>query len=158
MKLTMRLVVACLLMCFVPALFGVQNDNKSINRSKEDKNRLPDVVVKGSLEQINSVLVREMSNNKFTLDKESPHELVFHKEMTGVGGFLLGNTGNRAKEQVTFLITTVDNVTTVQAKANALIPNRSGGWDVKDANSKGTKKNLQNILDTMKKEIEETKP
>jgi hypothetical protein len=122
----------------------------SSGKNKEEENKYPEITINAGADRIRTILIRELTREGYSLEKENEYQLVFGKEMGGLSGLLVGRDGQNPRKFITYVLTKEDNGTLVSARASIMYPNKNGQGNSRNVDSKKVKKELQKGLEELK--------
>lgn len=130
----------------------------AIGQEKYNGSGPPEVSINADSDTVRSLLIKHMLKDKFNLEKEEPHQLVFKKEIGGVSGrmtgILLGNDNRKGHMIVSYVITGNGNNCSVMPRMEHVFPNKENQGTPYPIDDKKTKKSLYKYVEKIKEEAE----
>lgn len=125
---------------------------------KENNDRLkqqPEIKVNADAEQVSAVIIKKMIADKYDLEKEDKHQLVFRKKInSGAAGFMIGVLAGKEtdnpQEIITYILVKEGDGTLVSARAAILYPNKNNQPIPRNVDNKKVRKVLWRNLDEIK--------
>lgn len=137
--------------------FYAGNISAQDNKNNKDEDRLkqqPEILINADLEKVSAVIIKGMTEDKYDLEKENNHQLVFRKRIGGATGFMAGMLAGRDAENphqiITFVMVKEGDGTLVSARAATLYPNKNNEGIPRSVDNKKSEKSFGGIWTRLK--------
>jgi hypothetical protein len=161
--MTVKIQISCTIFLLAIAYMqigaiGTAHSATAVGQEKYDGSGSPEISINADSDTVRALLIRHMLKDKFNLEKEEPHQLVFKKEMGGVSGWttgiLLGNDSRKGHMIVSYVITGSANSCSVMPRMEHVFANKENQGTPYAIDDKKTKKSLYKYVEKIKEEAE----
>jgi hypothetical protein len=109
----------------------LNQDDKEVEKrrkaeEKERQKRPVEITINADVEKVRSGLLRAMMNAEYRLDRESPLQMAFQKEVYGGQAMLMNEGGGQPRKEVSCVITKMGKGITIIADIRGVSPRKVG--------------------------------